>query len=53
MINYELDRVLSYHVPFGTELDFWNGKTFLSVVGFLSQYGVMGIQSHYILLLKK
>ena len=45
MINYELDpSVLSYHVPFGTELDFWNGKTFLSVVGFLFlNTRVMGI----------
>jgi len=36
MLNYEIDPVclLSY-VPIGTELDNWNGKTFVSVVGFL------------------
>src|SRR5262245_13749214 len=35
MLNYEIDPdVLISHVPPRTELDFWNGKTFLSVVGF-------------------
>ncbi|HZF02449.1 MAG TPA: DUF2071 domain-containing protein [Methylomirabilota bacterium] len=35
MLNYEIDPfVLSSFVPAGTELDFWNGKTFASVVGF-------------------
>lgn len=36
MLNYEIDPacLLSY-VPNGTELDSWNGKTFISVVGFL------------------
>jgi uncharacterized protein YqjF (DUF2071 family) len=36
MLNYEIDpRVLAPYVPVGTELDFWNGKTYLSLVGFL------------------
>lgn len=35
MLNYEIDpAVLSLFVPAGTELDFWNSKTFVSVVGF-------------------
>jgi uncharacterized protein YqjF (DUF2071 family) len=36
MLNYEINpAVLQSLVPRGTELDFWNGKTFVSVVGFL------------------
>jgi uncharacterized protein len=36
MLNYEIDPgILEPLVPTGTELDFWNGKTFVSVVGFL------------------
>jgi len=35
MLNYEVDpALLRPHVPYGTEIDFWNGKTFVSVVGF-------------------
>jgi len=35
MLNYEVDPgLLRELVPFGTELDRWNGKTFLSLVGF-------------------
>jgi uncharacterized protein YqjF (DUF2071 family) len=35
MANYEVDpSVLELLVPAGTELDFWNGKTFLSLVAF-------------------
>jgi uncharacterized protein len=35
MLNYEVDPgLLRELVPFGTELDSWNGKTFLSLVGF-------------------
>jgi uncharacterized protein YqjF (DUF2071 family) len=38
MLNYEIDPArLAPLVPAGTELDFWNGKTFVSVVGFLFQ----------------
>ena len=36
MLNYEIDpAVLAPFLPAGTELDFWNDKTFVSVVGFL------------------
>src|ERR1700752_2047399 len=36
MLNYEVDpAVLMPAVPRGTELDEWNGKTFVSMVGFL------------------
>ena len=35
MLNYEIEpAVLQPLVPVGTELDFWNGKTFVSMVGF-------------------
>ena len=35
MLNYEIDpNVLRSRVPYGTELDAWNGCTFVSVVGF-------------------
>lgn len=36
MLNYEIDpNVFQPFVPAGTELDQWQGKTFVSVVGFL------------------
>lgn len=35
MLNYEVDaRLLLPFVPAGTELDYWNGKVFVSLVGF-------------------
>src|SRR5215469_9935889 len=35
MLNYEIDpQLLAGFVPAGTELDQWNGKTFVSLVGF-------------------
>jgi uncharacterized protein YqjF (DUF2071 family) len=35
MLNYEVDpQLLLPFVPYGTELDRWNGKVFASVVGF-------------------
>jgi uncharacterized protein YqjF (DUF2071 family) len=35
MLNFEIaPEVLLPHVPRGTELDFWHGRTFASVVGF-------------------
>src|SRR5882724_9432498 len=38
MLNYEVDpKILVSFVPPGTELDFWNGKAFVSMVGFLFQ----------------
>jgi uncharacterized protein YqjF (DUF2071 family) len=36
LINYEIDsEILKKYVPNGTELDFWNGKCYISFVGFL------------------
>ena len=36
MLNYEIEpTVLTPFVPVGTELDLWNGKVLVSVVGFL------------------
>ena len=36
MLNYEINPAyLLPYVPSGTELDLWNGKTFVSMVGFL------------------
>ncbi len=38
MLNYEIEpATLAPRVPAGTELDFWGGKTFVSVVGFWFQ----------------
>ncbi len=38
MLNYVVEpEVLAPHVPSGVELDSWNGKTYLSMVGFLFQ----------------
>jgi hypothetical protein len=38
MLNYEINpTTLASFVPTGTELDFWNGKTYVSLVGFLFQ----------------
>jgi uncharacterized protein len=38
MLNYEIDpKALAPFVPKGTELDQWNGKTYVSLVGFLFQ----------------
>ncbi len=35
MLNYEIDpEVLQPYIPMGTELDFWEGKTYASIVGF-------------------
>src|SRR5262249_5878550 len=35
MLNYTIDpAVLRPYVPAGTELDVWNGRTFVSMVGF-------------------
>lgn len=36
MLNYEIEpSVLVPYIPIGTELDLWNGKNLVSVVGFL------------------
>ena len=36
MVNYEVDpEILAPHVPAGTEIDFFEGRTFVSLVGFM------------------
>lgn len=36
MLNYEIDPdILKPYIPLGTELDLWNGRTYVSLVGFL------------------
>lgn len=36
LVNYEVDpKILESHVPYGTELDFWQGKCYVSLVGFM------------------
>jgi uncharacterized protein len=43
MLNYEIDTaVLAPFVPAGTELDFWNGKAYISLVGFLFRHACVG-----------
>jgi len=38
MLNYEIDpKALTLFAPAATELDFWNGKTYVSLVGFFFQ----------------
>ncbi len=35
MLNFEIDpEILNRYVPQGTELDSWNGRTYVSIVGF-------------------
>lgn len=36
IINFEIDAaILSKYLPIGTEIDFWNGKCFISLIGFM------------------
>jgi hypothetical protein len=36
MINYKIDpSLLSEYIPFGTELDFWKGNCYVSLIGFM------------------
>lgn len=45
-INYEIDstKLLKY-LPFGTELDFWQGKTYVSIVAFdFRETAILGIK---------
>ena len=46
MINYEVDpAVLKPYIPPGTELDFWEGKALVSMVGFMfNDTRVLGVQ---------
>ncbi len=46
MVNYEVNpKILMPYLPYGTELDSWNGKYYVSVVGFkFLNTKVMGIK---------
>ena len=36
IVNYEIDKtILERFVPFGTELDLWKNKCYVSVIGFM------------------
>ena len=36
LINYEIDAdILKDYLPIGTEIDYWNGKCYISLVGFM------------------
>ena len=55
MINYEINpAILQPIVPMGTELDTWQGKTFVSMVGFqFLKTRVLGIQFLFIAILRR
>ena len=46
MFNYEIDpQILENFVPKGTELDLWNGKCYISLIGFMFEnVKVLGIK---------
>jgi uncharacterized protein YqjF (DUF2071 family) len=46
MFNYEIDpNILENYVPKGTELDLWNGKCYISLIGFMFEnVKVLGIK---------
>ncbi|HCQ12981.1 DUF2071 domain-containing protein [Flavobacterium sp.] len=46
MINYEIDpNILNNYIPKGTELDLWNGKCYISLIGFMFEnVKVLGIK---------
>src|SRR5437899_11099166 len=50
MLNYEIDpELLRPYLPTGTELDAWNGRTYVSMVAFLflnTRVGGMAIPFH-------
>ena len=36
LFNYEIDaKTLEQYIPKGTEIDIWNGKCYISLVGFM------------------
>ena len=42
MLNFAVDsEILSPHIPVGTELDFYNGETYVSIVGFLFYHTIV------------
>ena len=46
IVNYEIDpEFLKQYVPIGTQLDFWNGKCYISLIGFMFEnVKVLGIK---------
>ncbi|MBC7641208.1 MAG: DUF2071 domain-containing protein, partial [Flavobacterium sp.] len=46
LINYIIDqKILEKYVPKGTELDLWNGKCYISLIGFMFEnVNVLGIK---------
>ena len=48
-INYEINpELLQKHVPKGTEIDLWNGKCYISLIGFMFEdVKVLGIKIPY------
>ena len=46
LINYEINpKILENYVPTGTELDLWNGKCYISLIGFMfEKVKVLGIK---------
>ena len=46
LINYEIDaQILEKYLPAGTELDIWNGKCYVSLVGFMfKETKVLGLK---------
>jgi len=46
IFNYEIDpKILDNYVPKGTELDLWNGKCYISLIGFMFEnVKVLGIK---------
>ncbi len=46
MINYEIDsKILEKYVPKGTEIDLWNGKCYISLIGFMFEnVKVLGVK---------
>lgn len=46
LINYEIDpKILEEYVPKGTEIDLWNGKCYISLIGFMFEnVKVLGIK---------
>ena len=49
LINYEIDpKILENYVPKGTELDLWNGKCYISLIGFMFEnVKVLGFKIPY------
>ena len=46
IVNYQIDaKILEKYVPFGTELDLWNDKCYISLIGFMFEnVKVLGIK---------